>query len=302
MAILADKNSRVLVQGMTGKTGALHTEISIKSGTNVVAGVSPGKGGRVFLDRPVFDTVAEAARAAGPFDASVIFVPAPGAFEAMCEAIEAQISLITVITDGVPIGDMVKIKKILQGKNISLIGPNCPGLLVPGQARLGIIPGQVTPPGPIGVVSRSGTLTYEAAHQLASAGLGVSTVVGIGGDPVIGTDFVRILDLFDKDPETEAILLIGEIGGSAEEEAARYWAGALGRKKPLFSFIAGKTAPKGKRMGHAGAIMEGSRDSASAKSEILKSLGVTMIDSLTSIGRGIQAGFGSKALKSGQAV
>ncbi|MBI4669682.1 MAG: succinate--CoA ligase subunit alpha [Elusimicrobia bacterium] len=288
MAILADKNTRVLIQGITGKAGAFHAELSQKAGTRLVAGVSPGKGGQRFLNVPVFETVETAVKEAGPIDASVLFVPAAGTFEAVCEAAEAGIGLVVVITEGVPVRDMISAKKFIAGKPVTVIGPNCPGILVPGEARLGIIPPNVAPPGSIGIVSRSGTLTYEAAHQIAMAGLGVSSVVGIGGDPVPGTDFSRILALFDQDTKTEAILMIGEIGGSMEEDAANFWSTTLKKRKPLFAFIAGKTAPKGKRMGHAGAIMEGSRDSAAAKSEAMRGLGVTVIDDLTLIGKTVE--------------
>ncbi|MBI4369784.1 MAG: succinate--CoA ligase subunit alpha [Elusimicrobia bacterium] len=287
MAILANNQTRVLVQGLTGKTGSFHSEISLKMGTKIVAGAGPGKGGQMHLGVPLFETVEEALRRAGPIDASLIYVPAPFAYEAMAEAIDSGISLIVVITEGIAIMDMVKVKKLLADKPITLIGPNCPGLLVPGETRLGIIPETITPAGKIGIVSRSGTLTYEAAHQIAMAGLGVSTVVGIGGDPVIGTDFIRILDLFAQDPQTEAVLLIGEIGGPMEEQAARHWNEKLKKSKPLFSLIAGKTAPKGKRMGHAGAIMEGTKDSAQHKAEMLSQYGVSMVSDLTDIGAAI---------------
>ncbi|MEK7287414.1 MAG: succinate--CoA ligase subunit alpha [Elusimicrobiota bacterium] len=285
MAILANKNSKIVVQGITGKTGSFHADLSLKLGTNIVAGVSPGKGGQRHLGVPVFDTLEAAKAATGPLDATVIFVPAPLALEAIAEALDAKIPLIIVITEGIPVRDMVSAKKLLAGHESRMIGPNCPGLLVPGECRLGIIPGKITPPGSIGIVSRSGTLTYEAARQIAQAGLGVSTVVGIGGDPVIGTDFCQILDLFHQDPATQAVLMIGEIGGSMEQDAAAHWSGELGRAKPLFGLIAGKTAPKGKRMGHAGAIMEAESDSAASKAQVLKNRGVVTIDELTQIGQ-----------------
>ncbi|MEK6543121.1 MAG: succinate--CoA ligase subunit alpha, partial [Elusimicrobiota bacterium] len=260
-----------------------HTELCQKYGTRVVAGVSPDKGGQTHLGVPVYETVAETCRK-HKVDASLIFVPAFAAKDAIFEAIEAGLKLVVVITEGIPVHDMLKVKQRLADSKTTLIGPNCPGLLVAGKAKMGIIPGILGKKGSIGVVSRSGTLTYEAANQLNQAGLGTSTVVGIGGDPVIGTDFIKILQLFDDDPETNAILMIGEIGGRAEQETATYWNTTLKRNKPLFSFIAGKTAPKGKRMGHAGAIMEGADDSAQAKSAFLASQGVVMIDELNAIG------------------
>jgi succinyl-CoA synthetase alpha subunit len=228
-------------------------------------------------------------------DASLIFVPAPGTYAAVCEALDANIGLIIVITEGMPVADMVKVKakEAIKAKKAILIGPNCPGILAPGQTKIGIIPGSICQAGSVGIVSRSGTLTYEAAHQIAEAGLGVSTVVGIGGDPVIGTDFVEILELFERDPQTQAVLLIGEIGGGAEQEAARHWSQHLGRRKPLFGFIAGKTAPPGRRMGHAGAVMEGGADSAQGKSEYLQAQGVTVIEDLTSIGKTLAAKMGT---------
>lgn len=296
MAILVDKNTRVIIQGITGKTGTFHTNLSLKLGTKIVAGISPGKGGQRHLDLPVFDTIEQACASVGPVDATVIYVPAPLALEAIAEAIDSKIKVIIVITEGIPVRDMVSAKKLLSGSSSRLIGPNCPGLLVPGECRVGIIPGSIAPLGSIGIVSRSGTLTYEAARQISQAGLGVSTVAGIGGDPVIGTDFIQILDLFHQDPKTEAILMIGEIGGSMEQEAAAHWQSHLGGAKPLFGFIAGKTAPKGKRMGHAGAILEAESDSAMAKSAILQQHGVTMVDQLTQIGRTVAARLKSRTV------
>lgn len=288
MAILADKNTRIVVQGITGKTGGFHSELCLKFGANIVSGVSPNKGGQKALSGnvPVFNTVAQAVDATGA-EASLIFVPAPLTYGAIMEAVDANLGLIIVITEGMPVGDMVKVRKKIAGKAITLIGPNCPGILVPGQTKMGIIPGQICKPGAVGIVSRSGTLTYEAANQMNEAGLGVSTVVGIGGDPIIGTDFVKILELFDKDPQTEAILMIGEIGGSIEQDAARYWSDTLKKRKPLFSFIAGHTAPKGKRMGHAGAIMEGHGDSAKEKGEFIRKCGAVVMDDLNVFGKTI---------------
>lgn len=284
MAILADKNTRVVVQGMTGKTGRFHTEISLKYGCNIVAGVTPGRGGESVFGVPVFNSVAEAIKKLSA-DASVIFVPPAFALGAIHESLEAQLPLIVVITEGIPVLDMVKVKERLRGYKGRLIGPNSPGLLIPDQTRLGIIPSAFARAGSIGVVSRSGTLTYEAMDQIAQAGLGVSSVVGIGGDPVIGSSFIDIIKAYDQDPQTQAILMIGEIGGRMEEEAALFWKEQLKAKKPLFAFIAGKTAPPGKRMGHAGAIMEGAADSAQEKARVLAGLGATLVGSLNSIGK-----------------
>ncbi len=287
MAILVDKNTRVLVQGITGKTGRLHSEFCQKYGTKIVAGVTPGKGGQDVLGVPVFNTVKEALGRT-PADASLIFVPAVFALGAITEAIDANIPLIVVITEGIPVLDMVRVKEKLKSKKIRLIGPNCPGLLVPNQTKLGILPGAIAKAGGVGIVSRSGTLTYEAMDQIAKAGLGASAVVGIGGDPVIGSSFIDILSDFEGDPQTQAILMIGEIGGTMEQDAATYWKEKLKSKKPLFSFIAGKTAPPGKRMGHAGAIMEGANDSAQAKGDFLRSQSVVVVDELSSIGKTIR--------------
>lgn len=295
MSILADKNTRIIVQGITGKSGSFHSELCLKYGANIVAGVSPNKGGQtVFGKIPVFNTVAQAV-AKVPADASLIFVPAPLTYGAIMEAVEAKLGLIIVITEGMPIADMVKVRKkvdaLPESQRPIIIGPNCPGILVPGQTKMGIIPGQICKAGSIGIVSRSGTLTYEAANQIHNVGMGVSTVVGIGGDPIIGSDFVKILGLFDADPQTEAILLIGEIGGSIEQEGALYWKETLKARKPLFSFIAGKTAPKGKRMGHAGAIMEGHGDSAQQKGEFIRGCGATVVEDFNLIGKTIANSF-----------
>lgn len=285
MAILVNKDTQVLVQGITGKTGRFHTEISLKYGTKIVAGVTPGKGGQEVLGVPIFNSVKEAKNSLR-VDASLIFVPAQFAYSAMKEALDAKIPLVVVVTEGVAVLDMLRIKSYLKKSNGSrIIGPNCPGLLVPHQARLGIIPTGFAKEGAVGVVSRSGTLTYEAMDQITRAGLGVSTVVGIGGDPVPGSSFIDILQDFEKDSQTQAVLLIGEIGGRMEEDAAIFWKETLKSKKPIFSFIAGKTAPPGKRMGHAGAIMEGPSDSAQAKGEFLRQKNVVVIEELNSIGK-----------------
>lgn len=288
MAILADKNTKILVQGITGKTGRFHTEISLKYGSKIVAGVTPGKGGETVLGVPVFNTVAEAVKKFS-VDASLIFVPPAFALGAIQEAIAAKIPLIVVITEGIPVLDMVKVKEALKNSKSRLIGPNSPGLLVPNETRMGIIPGAFARPGAIGVVSRSGTLTYEAMDQITQAGLGVSTVVGIGGDPVIGSDFIDIIKAYDQDPKTQAILMIGEIGGRPEEQAALFWKNDLKARKSLFTFIAGKTAPPGKRMGHAGAIMEGAADSAQEKAKALAALGAIVIEDLNSIGKTLKS-------------
>src|SRR5580693_1835949 len=253
MSILVDRNTRLLVQGITGSSGAFHANSCMEYGTNVVAGVTPGKGGQMFEGKvPVFDTVYEARKQTG-CNATMIFVPAPGAADAILEAADAGIELIVCITEGIPVIDMMRAKVGLRDKKVRLIGPNCPGIITPGQCKIGIMPGYIHKPGKVGVVSRSGTLTYEAAHQLTGLGLGQSTCIGIGGDPVKGIDFIDCLALFEADPQTEAVLMIGEIGGTSEEEAARFVKDHM--KKPVAAFIAGQTAPPGKRMGHAGAII-----------------------------------------------
>jgi succinyl-CoA synthetase alpha subunit len=271
MAILADKNTKLLVQGITGREGLFHTEQTIEYQTNVVGGVTPGKGGEWVLGKPVFDTV-KAARESTGANASVIYVPATFATDAIYEAIDAGIELIVCITEGIPILDMMRVRTRLDQSNSRLIGPNCPGLLTPNQAKIGIMPGHIAMPGNVGVVSRSGTLTYEVVYALTQRGIGQTTCVGIGGDPVNGTSFIDVLQMFEDDPATEKVVLIGEIGGTDEEKAAQFIATSM--TKPVGAFIAGQTAPPGKRMGHAGAIVEGGSGTAAEKIEALHSAGV----------------------------
>ncbi|HHY49345.1 MAG TPA: succinate--CoA ligase subunit alpha [Alphaproteobacteria bacterium] len=273
MSILVDKHTRLLVQGITGREGEFHTRQMVAYGTNVVAGAVPGRGGQLAIDGkvPVFNTVAEAVKETGA-NVSVIYVPAPGAPDAIREAADAGIGLVVCITEGIPALDMVSTYAFVKEAGARLIGPNCPGLLTPGQAKVGIIPGNIAIPGPVGVVSKSGTLTYESVDALTKIGLGQTTIVGIGGDPIIGTSFVEVLELFEQDPETKAIVLIGEIGGSAEIEAASYIKASV--TKPVVSFIAGQTAPPGKRMGHAGAIISGGEGTAQEKIAALAAVGV----------------------------
>ncbi|MEI6409170.1 MAG: succinate--CoA ligase subunit alpha [Bacteroidota bacterium] len=282
MSVLVNKHSRIIVQGFTGKEGSFHAEQMIAYGTQVVGGVTPGKGGQIHLDRPVFNTVEDAVREAGA-DTSIIFVPPAYAADAIIEAAASGIKVIVAITEGIPIQDMVRAKAYISDKNCRLIGPNCPGIITPDEAKVGIMPGFVFKRGPIGLVSKSGTLTYEAADQIAKAGLGITTAIGIGGDPIIGTTTREAIELFMNDPETEGIVMIGEIGGGLEAEAAR-WIRANGNKKPVIGFIAGQTAPKGRKMGHAGAIVGSADDTAEAKMRILAESGITVVSSPAQIG------------------
>ncbi len=281
MSVLVNKNSKIIVQGFTGKEGTFHATQMIEYGTNVVGGVTPGKGGEMHLERPIFNTVAAAVEKAGA-DVSIIFVPPPFAADAIMEAADAGISVIICITEGIPVQDMVKVRNYLNGKNSRLIGPNCPGVITAGEAKVGIMPGFVFKPGKIGIVSKSGTLTYEAADQVVKAGLGVSTAIGIGGDPIIGTTTKEAVELLMNDPETEGIVMIGEIGGTLEAEAARWVKDNM--KKPVVGFIAGQTAPVGRTMGHAGAIVGGKDDTAAAKMEIMRECGIHVVDSPAEIG------------------
>jgi len=280
MAILADRNTKLLVQGM-GRMGQFHAKLSIEYGTSVVAGVHPGKGGQEIGGIPIFETVSAAVAATGA-NASVVFVPPPAAADAILEAVDAELDLVCCITEGIPAIDMARAKRAMQGQATRLVGPNCPGVVVPGQCRIGIMPAQITRPGPVGVVSRSGTLTYEAVDQLSRLGIGQSACVGIGGDPVIGTSFVDALTLFEADIETEAVVMIGEIGGSAEEEAAQFVKEHM--SKPVAAFIAGQNAPPGKRMGHAGAIIAGGKGRASDKIAALEAAGVAVSSSPAEMG------------------
>ena len=282
MSILVDAATKVVVQGMTGSEGTFHTKQMVAAGTRVVAGVTPGKGGMVHEGIPVFDTVAEA-RAKTGANTSVIFVPARFAADAILEAIDAEIPLVVCITEGIPVLDMLKVKNALEASGKTrLIGPNCPGIITPGRAKIGIMPANIHTPGPVGVLSRSGTLTYEAVDQLTRRGIGQSTCIGIGGDPIIGSPFTSLLPLFEQDPQTEAVVMIGEIGGTAEEEAAAWIAANM--TKPVVAFIAGATAPPGRRMGHAGAIISGGKGTAAEKKKALREHGIHVVDSPAEIG------------------
>lgn len=293
MAVLVDKNSRVIVQGFTGSEGTFHAQQMIEYGTNVVGGVTPGKGGQTHLDRPVFNTVKDAVDQAQA-NTSIIFVPPAFAADAIMEAADAGIKVIICITEGIPVKDMIPVKEYIKGKDCRLIGPNCPGVITPGQAKVGIMPGFVFKSGRIGIVSKSGTLTYEAADQVVKAGLGISTAIGIGGDPIIGTPTKDAVEMLMNDPETDAIIMIGEIGGSYEADAAR-WIKANGNKKPVVGFIAGQTAPPGRRMGHAGAIVGGHDDTAAAKMAIMRECGLHVVESPAEIGAKMVEALGLKA-------
>jgi succinyl-CoA synthetase alpha subunit len=283
MSILVNKDTRVVFQGITGEFGSLHARACIAYGTNVVAGVTPGRGGQKFEDKvPIYDTVEEAVKQAGA-DTSCIFVPPAGAADAIAEAVDAGVKLVVCITEGIPVLDMVKVRRYIEGKPVRLIGPNCPGIITPGQCKIGIMPGHIHKPGHIGVLSKSGTLTYEAVFQLTELGIGQSTCIGIGGDPVGGMDFIDVLEQFNNDPDTHGVIMIGEIGGSAEQRAAAWIKANM--KKPVAAFIAGRTAPPGKRMGHAGAIISGGKGTAAEKIEALEDAGIKVSPTPADMGK-----------------
>ena len=286
MSVLVNKDSKVIVQGFTGSEGTFHASQMIEYGTNVVGGVTPGKGGTEHLNRPVFNTVQDAVEKAGA-DVTIIFVPPAFAADAIMEAADAGIKVIITITEGIPVADMIKAYQYIKGKNTTLIGPNCPGVITPGEAKVGIMPGFVFKKGTVGIVSKSGTLTYEAADQVVKQGLGITTAIGIGGDPIIGTTTKEAVELLMNDPETECIVMIGEIGGQLEADAAK-WIKADGNRKPVIGFIAGETAPKGRTMGHAGAIVGGADDTAEAKKRIMRECGIHVVDSPAEIGKKVR--------------
>ncbi|MFD2907841.1 succinate--CoA ligase subunit alpha [Flavobacterium ardleyense] len=286
MSVLVNKDSKIIVQGFTGSEGTFHASQMIEYGTNVVGGVTPGKGGTTHLERPVFNTVAQAVKEAGA-DTSIIFVPPAFAADAIMEAAEAGIKVIICITEGIPVADMIKANEYVKNRNCRLVGPNCPGVITPGEAKVGIMPGFVFKKGTVGIVSKSGTLTYEAADQVVKQGLGITTAIGIGGDPIIGTTTKEAVELLMNDPETEIIIMIGEIGGQLEADAAK-WVKADGNRKPVVGFIAGETAPKGRTMGHAGAIVGGTDDTAEAKKRIMRECGIHVVDSPAEIGKKVK--------------
>ncbi len=286
MSVLVNKNSKIIVQGFTGSEGTFHATQMIEYGTNVVGGVTPGKGGQTHLDKPVFNTVKDAVEKAGA-DTSILFVPPAFAADAIMEAADAGIKIIICITEGIPVGDMINVADYIKDKDCRLIGPNCPGVITPGEAKVGIMPGFVFKKGKVGIVSKSGTLTYEAADQVVKQGLGITTAIGIGGDPIIGTTTKEAVELLINDPETEAVVMIGEIGGQLEADAA-HWYKNSGSKKPIIGFIAGETAPAGRTMGHAGAIVGGSDDTAQAKKKIMRECGIHVVDSPAEIGKKVK--------------
>ena len=293
MAILVDKNTKVICQGLTGSQGTFHSEQAIEYGTQMVGGVTPGKGGTSHIGLPVFDTVHEAVHSTGA-NATAIYVPPPFAADAILEAIDAEIELIVAITEGIPVLDMMKVKRALEGSSSRLIGPNCPGVITPGECKIGIMPGHIHKPGKVGVVSRSGTLTYEAVGQTTAIGLGQSTCIGIGGDPIKGTEHIEVMEMLMGDPKTEAIIMIGEIGGSAEEDAAQFMKdeAKAGRAKPCAGFIAGRTAPPGRRMGHAGAIVSGGQGGAEDKIEAMRAAGIVVAESPSKLGEAVVEAIG----------